>query len=94
MAMVKSSTGKSGTVAECAATQELTAEQGLTSSLQVKAEFASNIQLDIDTLNLPFIQVDSLTLRQCRTVIPILQSYAKVKAGGRRQQAGSRKLLV
>jgi hypothetical protein len=62
------------TVAESAATQELTEEQRLTSSLQVKAEFASNIQLDSDTLNLPFIQVDSLTLRQCRTVIRALNS--------------------
>ncbi|MDF0555905.1 hypothetical protein [Kamptonema sp. UHCC 0994] len=61
-------------VAECAATQELTAEQGLTSSLQVKAELASNIQLDTDPLNLPFIQVDSLTLRQCRTVIRAINS--------------------
>ena len=62
-------------VAECAATPEPTEEQRLTSSLQeVKAEFASNIQLDTDTLNLPFIQVDSLTLRQCRTVIRALNS--------------------
>jgi hypothetical protein len=62
-------------VAECAATPEPTEEQRLTSSLQVKAEFASNIQLDdTDTLNLPFIQVDSLTLRQCRTVIRGLNS--------------------
>ena len=60
---------------ECTVTQELTEEQRLTSSLQVKAEFASNIQLDdTDTLNLPFIQVDSLTLRQCRTVIRALNS--------------------
>jgi len=61
-------------VAESAATQEPTEEQRLTSSLQVKAEFASNIQLDTDTLNLPFIQVDSLSLRQCRTVIRSLNS--------------------
>ena len=61
-------------VAECAATPEPTEEQRLPSSLQVKAEFASNIQLDTDTLNLPFIQVDSLTLRQCRTVIRALNS--------------------
>src|SRR4028119_160649 len=59
---------------ECTVTQELTEEQRLTSSLQVKAEFASNIELDTDTLNLPFIQVDSLTLRQCRTVIRALNS--------------------
>jgi len=59
---------------ECTVTQELTEEQRLTSSLQAKAEFASNIQLDTDTLNLPFIQVDSLTLRQCRTVIRALNS--------------------
>ncbi|WP_293228603.1 MULTISPECIES: hypothetical protein [unclassified Microcoleus] len=61
-------------VAECGATPEPTEEQRLTSSLQVQAEFASNIQLDTDTLNLPFIQVDSLTLRQCRTVIRALNS--------------------
>jgi hypothetical protein len=61
-------------VAESAATQEPTEEQRLTSSLQVKAEFASNIELDSDTLNLPFIQVDRLTLRQCRTVIRALNS--------------------
>ena len=61
-------------VAECAATQKPTEEQRLTSSLQFQAEFASNIQLDTDTLNLPFIQVDSLTLRQCRTVIRALNS--------------------
>ena len=62
-------------VAECAATPEPTEEQRLTSSLQeVKAEFASNIELDTETLNLPFIQVDSLTLRQCRTVIRALNS--------------------
>ncbi len=61
-------------VAESAATQEPTEEQRLTSSLQVKAECASNIQLDTDTLNLPFIQVDSLSLRQCRTVIRSLNS--------------------
>ncbi|WP_445249302.1 hypothetical protein [Microcoleus sp. OTE_8_concoct_300] len=62
-------------VTESAATPEPTEEQRLTSSLQVKAEFASNIQqLDTDTLNLPFIQVDSLTLRQCRTVIRALNS--------------------
>ncbi|MEG4008273.1 hypothetical protein QUA41_25715 [Microcoleus sp. Pol11C1] len=42
-------------VTESAATPEPTEEQRLTSSLQVKAEFASNIQLDTDTLNLPFI---------------------------------------
>jgi hypothetical protein len=59
---------------ECTVTQELTEEQRLTSSLPVKAEFASNIQLDTDTFNLPFIQVDSLTLRQCRTVIRALNS--------------------
>ena len=61
-------------VAESAATQEPTEEQRLTSLLQVKPEFASNIELDTDTLNLPFIQVDSLTLRQCRTVIRALNS--------------------
>ncbi|MEG4243634.1 hypothetical protein QUA51_13095 [Microcoleus sp. Pol10_D6] len=61
-------------VAECAATQKPTEEQRLNSSLQVQPEFASNIQLDTDTLNLPFIQVDSLTLRQCRTVIRALNS--------------------
>lgn len=61
-------------VAECAATPEPTEEQRLTSSLQVQAEFASNIQLDADPLNQPFIQVDSLTLRQCRTVIRALNS--------------------
>jgi len=60
-------------VAESAATQEPTEEQRLTSSLQVKPEFASNIELDTDTLNLPFIQVDSLTLRR-RTVIRALNS--------------------
>jgi hypothetical protein len=59
---------------ECTVTQELTEEQRLTSSLQVKAEFASNIELDTETLNQPFIQVDSLTLRQCRTVIRALNS--------------------
>jgi hypothetical protein len=42
-------------VAESAATQEPTEEQRLTSLLQVKPEFASNIELDTDTLNLPFI---------------------------------------
>ena len=61
-------------VTESAATPEPTEEQRLTSSLQFKAEFASNIQLDTETLNLPFIQVDSLTLRQCRTVIRALNS--------------------
>ena len=61
-------------VAECAATPEPTEEQRLTSSLQVQAEFASNIQLDTDTSNLPFIQVDNLSLRQCRTVIRALNS--------------------
>jgi len=61
-------------VAKCAATPEPTEEQRLTSSLQVKAEFASNIELDTETINLPFIQVDSLTLRQCRTVIRALNS--------------------
>ncbi|MEG4232887.1 hypothetical protein QUA40_12360 [Microcoleus sp. Pol11C3] len=61
-------------VAEGAATPEPTEEQRLTSSLQVQAEIASNIQLDTDTLNLPFLQVDSLTLRQCRTVIRALNS--------------------
>lgn len=61
-------------VAECAATQKLTEEQRLTSSLQFQAEFASNIQLDTDTSNLPFIQVDNLSLRQCRTVIRALNS--------------------
>ena len=61
-------------VAESAATPEPTEEQRLSFSLQVKAEFASNIQLDTDTFNLPFIQVDSLTLRQCRTVIRALNS--------------------
>lgn len=61
-------------VAEYAFTQELTEEQRLTSSLQVKAEFPSNIHLDTDTLNLPFLQVDSLSLRQCRTVIRALNS--------------------
>ncbi len=61
-------------VDEYVTTQELTAQQRLTSSLQVKAEFASNIQLGTDPLNLPFIQVDSLTLRQCRTVIRALNS--------------------
>jgi len=60
-------------VAEDAAPPEPTEEQRLTSSLQVKAEFASNIQLDTDTLNLPFIQVDSLTLRR-HTVIRALNS--------------------
>jgi hypothetical protein len=59
---------------ECTVTQELTEEQRLTSSLQFQAEFASNIQLDTDTLNLPFIQVDNLSLRQCRTVIRALNS--------------------
>lgn len=61
-------------VAECAATQEPTQEHDLTSSLQVKAEFPSNIQLDTDRLNLPFLQVDRLSLRQCRTVIRALNS--------------------
>ena len=61
-------------VAESPATQEPTEKQRLTSSLQVKAEFASNIELDTETLNLPFIQVDSLTLRQCRTVIRAFNS--------------------
>ena len=61
-------------VAECAATQKPTEEQRLTSSLQFQAEFASNIQLDTDTSNLPFIQVDNLSLRQCRTVIRALNS--------------------
>lgn len=60
-------------VAESAATQEPTEEQRLTSSLH-KAKFPYNIHLDTDTLNLPFIQVDSLTLRQCRTVIRALNS--------------------
>jgi hypothetical protein len=60
-------------VAESAATQAPTEEQRLTSSLQVKPEFASNIELDTDTLNLPFLQVDSLTLRR-RTVIRALNS--------------------
>ncbi|MGB3268018.1 MAG: hypothetical protein WBA89_29205, partial [Microcoleus sp.] len=59
---------------ECAATPEPTEEQRLTSSLQVQAEFASNIQLDTGTLNRSFIQVDSLTLRQCHTVIRALNS--------------------
>ena len=36
---------------ECAATQKPTEEQRLTSSLQVQAEFASNIQLDTGPLN-------------------------------------------
>lgn len=61
-------------VAECAATPEPTEEQRLTSSLQVKPKLASNIQLDTGTLNRSFIQVDSLTLRQCRTVIRALNS--------------------
>jgi hypothetical protein len=60
-------------VAECVETQK-PAKQHLTSLLPVKAEFAPNIQLDTDPLNLPFIQVDSLTLRQCRTVIRALNS--------------------
>ncbi|NJL65655.1 MAG: hypothetical protein HC894_00020 [Microcoleus sp. SM1_3_4] len=61
-------------VAECAATQEPIQEYDLTSSLQVKAEFAPNIPLATDALNQPFLQVDSLSLRQCRTVIRSLNS--------------------
>jgi hypothetical protein len=43
-------------------------------SAELAPDFASNIELNTDTLNLPFIQVDSLTLRQCRTVIRALNS--------------------
>ncbi|MEG4167853.1 MULTISPECIES: hypothetical protein [unclassified Microcoleus] len=61
-------------VAKCAATQEQTQEHDLTFSLQVKAEFTPNIPLATDPLNQPFLQVDSLSLRQCRTVIRALNS--------------------
>ena len=62
------------TIDEYVTSDKPIAEHRLTSLLQIKTEFPSNIQLDTDPLNLPFIQVDSLTLRQCRTVIRALNS--------------------